>query len=576
MGADLTVIHAQSARCRWPCRLGPVLVLIVVSHMFPVHAISLDKGEVERASAVVDTIGVIRFSSDCTEETVASRKFCWGTLREEAIETMEAEAREQVSEEVLAALRRRGRTKGIGAIARGVTFAVKKGIPVAGQVVTAWEVGTAVGDLVSENIVAPEQEEYYRKKQVAEDRKAVRVTELLKGDRELAKRYSKMLLSGRREEADELLERRLQTPLPAADSLREAGRERAQKVALGPDTEDEVVAARRECGFTEEYIRELAVTGERVGEGCERLALLMGVELGTAASGGANAKRGLTERDVGERDGTAVSDEEWTQSRLAPSSHAAGAEAVGDEGGPVDGWRDPADGEVADRGRDALLAMVIDDVRGRAVERANIVEGNRRGAWEEAYRSSRALASQVDGSVDDQTLVEQIQRASDRELGLEPGAAAPPPYYSRPTGRGGGASGSNTPAPAPARESSGACEQLAGDEDATGRVTSVQREICSDLFERFSYFDTNGERMANCEIYNQAISIYTSQISADRICVRRIVAAGALGGIELACLRHSSDLNIDGVEASIQRTRVGMTESGCDEEDVVDLFAGQE
>ena len=571
MTADCVIVEHK----HWIPQIKPYLGLIVAAlAAWPASALSLDDEEIAEAGAIVDAIGVIRFAQDCAEETVGNQKFCWGTLREETATTLEAEAREDISREALRALgKARGRT--IGAIARGATFVAKKGIPVAGQVMTAWEVGTTVGDLVSENVIAPAQKEYYRKKQVAEDRKALRVTELLKGDKELAKEYSKMLLDGRRKEAEELLDKRLAEPPAAVRSgVADAGGEQSRE-AHGRD--DEITAARHGCPLTEEDVRAMAAAGDDIGGACERLAMLVGlVDTSRTLAGGTSTpnRRAPAEEDlVGVRkaDGTPpLSAGEQGQSNSTRTSNLVLGEPGCRAGGCADEADDP---RVLDRRKDALLAMVIGDIKGRAVERANMAEESRKGVWGEAYKTSQTIVSQVDVNADDQVLVEQIQRVNARQSEVELVPDSRADYGDR---RGREDASRTTNAPAQSRESSGACDQFIGDEATSGRISEIQLEICADLMERFSHFDTDESSMGNCEIYNQALSIYRSRISADRICVQRVAAAGVLRASELACLRESSSLNTQGVEAAIQQTREGMESIGCGEERTVDLFAGQE
>ena len=113
------------------------------------------------------------------------------------------------------------------------------------------------------------------------------------------------------------------------------------------------------------------------------------------------------------------------------------------------------------------------------------------------------------------------------------------------------------------------------------RITNVQKEVCRTYFQQHkTYFDRRRkqlERYRNlCETTFLTLSVYASNISADRLCVRAVGKSGRLTDAEYACLQESSDLNTAATEQSMRQTRkTTLPGIGCGQNDfeVVDIFA---
>ena len=475
----------------------PALISVGLGSLFilttsKAGAISLDEAEIAEAGALTAAIGVVRYAADCEKETTATGKFCWDATRDKAADHLKDEVKDEVIDAGLRSVAAAGRGTRLGTLSRAASFGAKKALPVAGQLATAWEVGWTIGKWVSGEILMPRQKAYYEKKQVAEERKALRVTALLSRNRELAQEYSKMLLDGRQEDADELLDRAL------------AGR-------LPPE---------RVPSDVEESVNPMVGRLEDRGRWPE-------------------------ERKVGEN--------------LA---------------------EDEGESESMEGRKAALIALVMDDINDRAIERSEMAEARRWGSSLAVHDASEKLVVREDVDHDKfcvhRTLSGRCYVPSPTELQTRVNLQGA--REARARERRGSKSGSDPklgqqPADRTTRHAPAACRQFIDDEVLTQKVVSVQKQVCSDLLERHeSYFDrAQDTARGNCDLYNLAISNYVSIISADKICTKRIATAGVLTDAEYACFSASTDANIEAVEVSMRQTREGMGSMGCSEENVVDV-----
>ena len=163
-------------------------------------------------------VGHISTAVKCATEIASSQNLCMDTIAEKGREKIEDKVGSNIgsmSKKILSKIGKvAGKMKGkkkmvLKTVIRAGKQAGRLAGPI-GQVVAAWQTGSEIGAILSENIVQPAMEKYYRKKEKIRAEKDKQGMALLRSDKSIALEYRRLLGEKGADKANAFLDRKVE------------------------------------------------------------------------------------------------------------------------------------------------------------------------------------------------------------------------------------------------------------------------------------------------------------------------------------------------------------------------------